>query len=392
MLNNTIHENQGGFKMGLRIQNNIAAFNAHRNLKTADAGLSKSLEKLSSGFRINKASDDAAGLAVSMRFRAQIKSLAQAGRNASEANSLLQVAEGAGDQITNILQRMKELATQAASTNTGTTDRANISSEVDNLESEISRIANSTKYSGTQLVNGNFGSLGVSTQATNSMQAAFGIQSVDVSNASAATEYGITVSTAGNNAMTITDGTTSQTISLASASTGLDTQTLNFSNLGIKVKVNAAYFNDTLNTLDNAASTLVTSASSTSSFQVGYENNSNNNISFTLANMTASGLTAEVDVSTLSGAQTALTTIDTALDTLANARATIGRTQNQFGFATANLSSTMENLSAAESVIRDADMAFETVAFTKNQILLQAGTSMLAQANQAPQSVLSLLG
>ncbi len=378
--------------MGLRIQNNIAAFNAHRNLKTADAGLSKSLEKLSSGFRINKASDDAAGLAVSMRFRAQIKSLAQASRNASEANSLLQVAEGAGDQITNILQRMKELATQAASSNTGTTDRGNISSEVDNLESEISRIANSTKYSGSALVNGNFGSLGVSTQATNSMQAQFGIANVDVSNASAATEYGITVSTAGNNSMTITDGTTSQTVSLASASTGLDTQTLDFSNLGIKVKVNAAYFNDTSNTMDNAASTLVTSATSTSSFQVGYENNANNNISFTLANMTAGGLTAEVDVSTLSGAQTALTTIDTALDTLANARATIGRTQNQFGFATANLASTMENLSAAESVIRDADMAFETVAFTKNQILLQAGTSMLAQANQAPQSVLSLLG
>jgi len=103
-------------------------------------------------------------------------------------------------------------------------------------------------------------------------------------------------------------------------------------------------------------------------------------------------LAADVTVSTLAGAQTALTQIDTALDTLANARAEIGRTQNQFGFASANLASTMENLSAAESTIRDADMAFETVAFTKNQILLQAGTSMLAQANQSPQSILSLLG
>ena len=139
-------------------------------------------------------------------------------------------------------------------------------------------------------------------------------------------------------------------------------------------------------------STLTTSDLSSSTFQVGYENNANNNITFSLANLTASGLSADVTVSTLSGAQAALTQIDTALDTLANARATIGRTQNQFGFATANLASTMENLSAAESVIRDADMAFETVAFTKNQILLQAGTSMLAQANQAPQSVLSLLG
>ena len=108
--------------------------------------------------------------------------------------------------------------------------------------------------------------------------------------------------------------------------------------------------------------------------------------------MTAAGLTADVNVNTLSGAQTALTSIDSAMNTLADARATMGRTQNQLGFATANLSSTIENLSAAESVIRDADMAFETVAFTKNQILLQAGTAMLAQANAAPQTVLSLLG
>ncbi len=376
--------------MGLRIQNNIAAFNAHRNLKISDAGLSKSLEKLSSGFRINKAADDAAGLAVSMRFRSQIKSLQQASRNASEANSLLQVAEGAGDQITNILQRMKELATQAASTNTGTTDRGNISSEVNNLESEISRIANSTKYSGSALVNGNFGSLGVSSYG--SLSSTFGVTSVDVSNAAAATSYGISVSTAGNNSMTITDGTTTQTISITTVSTGLDTQTLDFTNLGIKVNVNATFSVDASNLMDDAASTMVTSATTTSSFQVGYENNNNNSISFSIADMTTAGLTAGVDVSTLSGAQNALATIDTAIDTLANARATIGRTQNQFGFASANLSSTIENLSAAESVIRDADMAFETVAFTKNQILLQAGTSMLAQANQAPQSVLSLLG
>ena len=391
MLNNTTHENQGGFKMGLRIQNNIAAFNAHRNLKTADAGLSKSLEKLSSGFRINKASDDAAGLAVSMRFRAQIKSLAQAGRNASEANSLLQVAEGAGDQITNILQRMKELATQAASSNTGTTDRSNINTEVNNLESEISRIANSTKYAGSALINGNFGGLSVSSAATGagSLVSAFGVTAIDVSGATAATSYSVTMSTVGNGSISVSDGTTTQAITLTSAGlTGVQTEQLNFSNLGIKIDVNGQF--DA--TAVAGASTLSTSETSSSTFQVGYENNANNNITFSLADMTATGLLADVTVSTLSGAQTALTQIDTALDTLANARAEIGRTQNQFGFASANLASTMENLSAAESTIRDADMAFETVAFTKNQILLQAGTSMLAQANQSPQSILSLLG
>ena len=376
--------------MGLRIQNNISAFNAHRNLKTSDMALSKSLERLSSGFRINKAADDAAGLAVSMRFRSQIGSLRQASRNATEANSMLQVAEGAGDQITNILQRMKELATQAASSNTGAADRANISSEVNTLEDELDRIATSTKYAGSTLIDGNFGSLGVSTFG--SLVSQFGVEGVDTGNAATGTEYGITVSTAGNNSMTITDGTTTQTVSLTTASTGLDSQTLDFSNLGIKVDVNALFSNDTLNTMDANGSTLTTSATTVSSFQLGYENANDNRVSFSIADMTKSGLGADVDVSTLSGAQTALTSIDAAIDTLADARATIGRTQNRFGFASANLSSTIENISASESVIRDADMAFETVAFTKNQILIQAGTAMLAQANASPQSVLSLLG
>ncbi len=375
--------------MGLRIQNNIAAFNAHRNLQIADTGLSKSLEKLSSGFRINKASDDAAGLAVSMRFRAQIRSLQQASRNAAEANSLLQVAEGAADQITNILQRMKELATQAASSNTGSTDRTNISAEVDNLEDEISRIANSTKYAGTALINGNFGSLGVS--ALGSLQSKYGVEAVDVSSAGAGTDYSITVGTStANSQITISDGTTSQTLTAATL-TGLNTDTMNFTSLGIKITVNSAFNDDSENTI-GAISTLSTSTTATSSFQVGYENNANNNISFTLSDLTTGGLTAGVNVGSLSGAQQALTTIDTAIDTLATARAVIGRSQNQFGFAVANLSSTIENMSAAESTIRDADMAFETVAFTKNQILLQAGTAMLAQANLSTQTVLGLLG
>jgi len=303
---------------------------------------------------------------------------------------MLQVAEGAGDQITNILQRMKELATQAASSNTGQTDRDNIAAEVDNLEGELDRIATSTEYAGGKLVNGSFGSLGVSTYG--SLVSQFGIEGVDVSTADVGTEYGITVSTAGNNTMTITDGATTQTVSITTASTGLDSQTLDFNNLGIKVEVNALFSNDTLNTMYTIGSTMTTSATTVSSFQLGYENEDDNKISFSIGDMTLTGLSADVDVSTLSGAQTALTSIDNAIDTLADARAEIGRTQNQFGFASANLSTTIENVSASESVIRDADMAFETVSFTKNQILIQAGTAMLAQANASPQVVLSLLG
>ena len=370
--------------MGLRIQNNIASLNTHRNLQIADKGLAKSLERLSSGFRINQASDDAAGLAVSMRFRSQIRSLQQASRNTSEASSMLQVAEGAADQITSILTRMKELATQAASSNTSNTDRSNINSEITSLEDEITRIANSTKYSGQKLIDGSFGSVGISDYGN--ITSDNGATALDMTGARIAGEYGVTLSSAGNGSISITDGTTTQALT-AGAITGLNTETLDFTAFGIKVTVNASFTSNA-----GGSDTIETSASAASSFQIGYENNGDNKISFSLANMTKSGLTADVTVTTLSGAQTALTTIDTAIDTLADARATIGRNQNRLGFANANLSSIIENLSSAESVIRDTDMAFETVNLTKNQILTQAGTAMLAQANLSPQSVLSLLG
>jgi flagellin len=382
--------------MGLRIQNNIAALNVHKNLTLADKGLSRSLERLSSGFRINKASDDSAGLAISMRFRAQIKSLAQGASNASQATSLLQVAEGATDQITNMLQRMKELATQAASDNTQTADRTKINNEITALEEEIDRIVNSTKYSGSTLIDGSFGSTAVSSAGSltiNSNQ----INAVDVSGATAATTYSVTIST-GTTEKTMTiklagDATQSITVSTGSIDSG-STLVLDFGTLGIKVTVDDEYDVTANNAASEAATT--TTTATTATFQLGFEDNDNNRISFGLSDLNldslASGSSADVTVLTLSGAQTALTTIDSAIDTVATARATIGSVQNRMGFAGANIATSIENLTAAESIIRDADLAFETIAFTKNQILLQAGVAMLAQANAAPQAVLSLLG
>ncbi|MFA5182751.1 MAG: flagellin, partial [Syntrophales bacterium] len=147
--------------MGLRIQNNIAAMNAHKQLSIADSGMTKSLERLSSGYRINKAADDAAGLAISQQFRADIASFKVASRNTAEAGSLLQVAEGAMDQIGNMLTRLKELATQAASANAGS-NLDKIESEKDKLISEIDRIANSTEYAGSKLLDGTFGTASAS--------------------------------------------------------------------------------------------------------------------------------------------------------------------------------------------------------------------------------------
>lgn len=247
--------------MGLRIQNNIAALNAHKNLTISNKMMDKSLERLSSGYRINKASDDATGLAISTGMRVEISSLNQAARNIAQANANIQIAEGAYDQIANILARLSELATQAGGYS---------QTEADALIAEIDRIGSTVTGGGTFQVGA-------------------------------------------------TDGTVSQ----------------------ITVTVTAV----------NATS---------------------------------------LGVNGLTMAAAALTTIGTAVNTLSTNRASLGAAQNRLGYAAANLATTIENKTAAESVIRDVDMAAEMSTFTKSQILMQAGTAMLAQANMSSQSVLSL--
>ena len=378
--------------MGLRIQNNIAALNTHRQMTISDSNLSRSLERLSSGYRINRAADDAAGLSVSMKFRAQIRSLYQASRNASEGNSLLQVAEGGADQISGILSRMKELATQAASSNTTSDDRTNINEEVETLRDEIDRIAQSTKYGTTALINGSFGTTDVSVYGA--LSSGFEVTAVDVSGAVAATTYSVSItSTGGARTMQLIGNGITQAISTTyNTITEGSTETLNFTSLGIKVTVNAAYDTAAAAT-DSTGVSMVTGEIGESIFQVGSENNAYNQISFNLGNMTSAGLSIDgIDVDSQSGAQTALDLVDTAIGALATRRSAVGVTQNRFAFTIANIATSVENITAAESVIRDADLAFETIAFTKNQILLQAGTAMLAQANLAPQSILGVLG
>jgi len=368
--------------MGLRIQNNIAAMNAHRNLMISDAGLSKSLERLSSGFRINSAKDDAAGLAISQTFRADIASVKVAQRNISEANALLQTAEGAMDTISNILTRMKELATQAASANVGG-DISKVSSEYNNLVSEIDRIADSTKYAGVALINGNFNAGNTTGGEWDSIA---NIYDVNVTNA-ATGAYTVTVST---DDLTITKDGVSETKTLVDA--GGTGGTVDFSTLGISFKYTGAMDAGTAAAALQAAGMSVT-AGTTAAFQIGYEKTSQSQLTVSLgdANTAVLGV-GNNDINTSSNAYDALATIDTAIGTLAASRGDIGAYQNRMSYAFANLSITVENFSAAESVIRDVDMAAEMTSFTKSQILLQAGTAMLAQANMAPQNLLSLFG
>jgi flagellin len=370
--------------MGLRIQNNISAMNAHRQLSISDAGLSKSLERLSSGFRINKAGDDAAGLAISQQFRADIASFKVASRNTSEANSLLQVAEGALDQIGNMLTRLKELATQASSANAGS-NLSKINAEGNALIDEIDRIANSTEYAGSKLIDGTFG-VGISAGAT--ATASDGI--VTASGLEAQGTYTITTvsgTVAGTLNVTVTTADGSQTINgVAIPGAGLQSNQT-FSAFGVTLTFNS-------NLTAGAPGYLLGTDAGNSTFQVGAENDSNNRISVSLGNAKATdsaGLNLSKDqLDDATQAQNFLDTINTAIGRLSDRRGDIGASSNRLTYAAANLASTIENVQAAESVIRDVDMASEMTTFTKNQILLQAGTAMLAQANAAPQQLLAL--
>jgi flagellin len=369
--------------MGLRIQNNITALNAHRNLTVNDSALSKSLERLSSGYRINKAADDAAGLAISQAFRADIASFKVASRNTAEANSLLQVAEGALDQIGNMLTRLKELATQAASANAGS-NLDKINAEGDALIAEIDRIAQSTEYADTKLINGTFGvgiTAGAGITASGGLSNATGLKAGETYNITS-----VVGTVAGTVNITITTGDGAQTINgVATPGVG-ETSQVTFSAFGLSLTLNS--------NLSSASDGDITGkATGNSTFQVGAENDSYNQITVSLGDSTAATLgltTGQLD--SASEAQTFLNTIDSAINTLNGRRGDIGASQNRLSYAAANLSVTVENVTASESIIRDVDMAAEMVSFTKNQILMQAGTAMLAQANMAPQSILSLFG
>ncbi|MCA9472037.1 MAG: flagellin FliC [Nitrospirales bacterium] len=274
--------------MALVVNTNIASINAQRNLEVNTNSLNGSVARLSSGLRITRAADDAAGLGISETLRAQIRSINQAARNANDGISLLQIADGGAANIGNLLGRLRELAEQSASGILGATERSYLDQEFVALRSEIDRIASVTEFNNVKLLSGS-----------------------------------------DNNSLSI---------------------------------------------------------------QIGFRSSSNDTLSIALNDLTTSDLSlSSVNVSTSSGALSALSNIDSAISAVASARATIGSLQNRIDAAVQNLQVANENITAAESRIRDADIAFETSQFVRNQILVQAGTSILAQANTLPQQALALL-
>ncbi len=277
--------------MGLRIATNVASLNAQKNLRVTKNGMERSLARLSSGYRINQASDDAAGLAISEKLRGQIRGMKQAGRNAEDGISLVQMAEGGLNEVSNMLIRLRELGVQAASDTIGDTERKFLDVEYQQLKSEIQRIAEVTEFNDRDLLNGTGGVYDIQVGANNDS------------------------------------------------------------------------FKDRISFNSSAAN----------------------------ATLEALGLTAET-LTTKAGAQQSLTKIDSAMVQVNAMRANFGAIQNRLNSTIANLAIANENLSAANSRVRDADLAEETAELTRNSILLQAGSSVLGQANQVQQMALKLLG
>jgi flagellin len=407
----------------MRINQNIMAFNAYRNLSATNTMLGKSLEKLSSGYRINRAADDAAGLVISQGLRAQVSGLRQASRNAQDGVSVVQTAEGALTEVHSMLQRIRDLVVQAA--NTASNDsaaRAAAQNEIDALRDEIDRIAQTTSFGSQVLLDGSFGAQAGRASTTNS-----GLSS-GVSISSANFSFNLTLDagsgTSASVAVVLGTGTyataASWEVELQSAIDGATSATSGFTgSVNVQVRdlgggawtvelirdslatgsaVSVANVGAGITTGGVAAVSGAVSNTGGGVFQVGSNVTATNQISVSISDIRiASGTVGDfsslvnIDVTDTTTHATSQGLIDDAIEAVSTLRGQLGASQNRFESTISNLQVTTENLAASESRIRDTDMALEMVTFTRHQILLQAGTAMLAQANAAPQSVLRLL-
>ena len=383
------------------INTNVMSLNAQRNLTSSGADLATSLQRLSSGMRINSAKDDAAGLAISQRFTTQIRGMDQAARNANDGISLSQTAEGAMGEIGNNLQRIRELAVQSRNATNSLSDREALNAEAQQLKKEIDRVAGQTNFNGVKLLDGSFQNQSFQVGANqgetieiaaiaNAKSEALGSwTSVDTTTytqttaAATATAFatgvsmdinGVTISTAAG-AGDAGAATTALVAAFTAAkgnpaNTGLANVTMAASGAITSTDENLVLANLANVTGVTAGSTAGTATVVAGTAQTGFE---------------------DLDISTAAGADNAMKAMDAALGSINTARADMGAIQNRFTSVVANLSTTSENLSAARSRIQDADFAKESAQLSRNQILQQAGTAMLAQANQSSQGVLSLL-
>jgi flagellin len=370
-------------------------------------GLSKTMEKLSSGFRINRAGDDAAGLAISEKLKAQVSGLNQASRNSLDGISMIQTAEAGMDELQSMLHRIRDLAVQASNDSLGDTERNAIKDEINQLDSELQQIATRTKFNGQSLLDGSLttSASGGTLAAGNILNTTGGsatVENIDVSGAQASSTY--TFSASGTS-VTLTESGTGKSHTVTSAGVGANSDaTLDFSSLGVKVTFSSNAGAKTAAGLatDLAALTITTAAGSGSAnFHTGAYSGETTNVSFVDVRVdNAAGMSTfktaidafETGTPTQAEAETLISGVDSALDFISSQRATLGAVQNRLEHTIANVKNAAENLSASNSRIRDVDVAEESSALAKFQILSQAGVAMLAQANQMPQLALKLLG
>ncbi|MEW9052665.1 MAG: flagellin [Neobacillus sp.] len=421
----------------MRINTNVAALNTHRQLTAGSNAAAKNMERLSSGLRINRASDDAAGLAISEKMRGQIRGLEVAQKNAQNGVSLLQTAEGALNETHAILQRMRELAVQSANDTNTSSDRVKLQAEIDTLAEEVGRIGSTAEFNGKKLLNGSFDgtfqiganqdqnmsikigdaqsfSLGVAGKVgieqtdtitevgtitgdtlkagTYSVSGSAGNYEVKDENGKvvASSTDGLTFTTkafdgtAGDDNFTFSQAVTSGTLSYDGTNVKA---TASFTNTGLEAGSYTFNFNDGV-LLDTHGEVVARSTDG-----VNFKGSEGTTV-FTATVALSDGDSLKVggaDISTQAAANTSITAINTAIETVAAERSKMGAVQNRLEFTNNSLSTTAENLTSAESRIRDVDMAKEMMTFTKNNILSQAAQAMLSQANQQPQAVLQLL-
>ena len=385
--------------MPLRVNNNIAAINSRRHLNANTKDLATRLERLSSGLRINRAADDPAGLSVREGMRAEIAGLRINVLNSEQATNLLQVAEGSLNETNAILIRMQELATQSANSTLTDENREAVQSEFSQLISEIDRIAQATTYNNQNLLSG-FGNTISSASTVVTASNTSGVTRVNISGAQSGT-YTFE-DTAADGFITLGNGSVSQTIRVGTLLDGADVATgtkviANFDRLGIQVTLAGAGVANATGAYSDGdldAQTIIIESGTGGSFQVGPKDRAFNRIDVSIGDMSATGINLNLgstSVATLSTARTAITALDLAIVAVSQQRGNLGAFQNRLGFTITFTENQIENIQASEASISDADIAAEVTAFTRAQILSQAATAMLAQANVLPQNALSLL-
>ncbi|MFR4989192.1 flagellin [Anaerotruncus colihominis] len=385
--------------MGMVVRSNIMAVNAQRQLGMNNSQVGKALEKLSSGYRINRAGDDASGLAISEKMKAQIKGLDTASLNSQDGISLVQTAEGALTEVHNMLNRMTELATRAANGINEDSNRASLQKEVAKLQEEIDRISKSTNFNNLKLLDGS------QTYATATAAGkANGVQNLTIEggNLSAAGQ-GVSVALNAQGAVTVTvTGGANVEFKTTQTGKGFYSITADLSKV-TDDKVKAAWAGVTLNfsvdeakddgTYDTTAAVIQNVGKNGSmQLQIGDTADDFNQLKVGIGDMSSKGLGIDkVDISNQDGAAKAIDTIKNAIDRVSSQRASLGATQNRLEYTINNLDTASENLQSANSRIRDTDMAKMMMEYTKMNVLTQSAQAMLAQANQQPQSVLQLL-